>query len=128
MSYTTEQIQAIRDAKTRHQTAGRPEVAAKIDYLVSLEAPYAKIWELASGDVKEMVRPETPITDIIPPPPATGPNSTTDAWRKFAHKVSDIEPEIIDSLGRNDLITILVDRGVIEAPEFVLGASNDEEE
>lgn len=118
--YTQEQLDSIYIAKRRIHHAGRPEIAARIDYLMSLEAPYEKVWEVAQADVEAMVKPEKP-TDVIPPPPYTGREATTEAWRSFAHKVSDMDPEIVDSMGRNDLIRVLSDRGIIEAPEVLLG-------
>ena len=42
-------------------------------------------------------------------------------WRKFALEVSDIEEEIILSMGRNDIVIVLADRGIIEKPDFLPG-------
>jgi hypothetical protein len=123
MEYTPDQVQSLYLAKRRHDHAGRPETAALIDHLMGLEAPYGEIWKIAQADVEAMVKPEK-VTDIVPPPPFTGRGSTVAAWRKFAMKVSDMEEEVITSMGRNDLITVLVDRGIIEGPEGgLLGVS-----
>lgn len=128
MSYTDDQLQSISDAITRLDHAGKPEIGAKIAYMQQEGVSYDEIWELATADVKDLVRPEKPISDIVPPPPTTGPNSSTDRWRRFAKKVSDMDPEVIDSMGRNDLITVLADRGIIPMPDFILGGSDAEEE
>jgi hypothetical protein len=77
-----------------------------------------------------MVKPEKP-TDVIPSPPFTGRGSTTPAWRDFALTVSEIEPEIVHSMGRNDLIRVLIDRGIIEEPTVnfdPFGSSKPQEE
>lgn len=117
--YTTAQLSSIHLAKRRHLQSGRPQVVAKIDLLVSEEAPYDDIWKLASSDIREMVKPEKP-ADVIEPPPFTGKGSGTDHWREFALKVSDMETEVINSMGRNDLITVLADKGIIEGPDYEL--------
>ena len=94
-------------------------MVARIDKMMSDEAPYDDIWKLASSDVREMVKPEKP-GEVIEPPPFTGKGSSTANWREFALKVSDMEEEVIHSMGRNDLITVLADRGIIEGPDFDL--------
>lgn len=115
MSYTAEQSNSLHVAKKRHLHAGRPQVVAQIKTMMANEAPYADIWKIASSDVRSMVKPEKP-AEAIEPPPFTGKGSTTPAWQEFALRVSDMEEEVIYSMGRNDLITVLADRGIIEAP------------
>lgn len=120
MSYTDDQLESLRLAKRRLYSTGKPEVVSQIDYYMAQDAPYEKVWEIARADVEGMVRPEKP-TDVIPPPPITGRGSTTAAWQSFAKKVSDMEPEVIMSMGRNDLVRVLADRGIIDAPDDLFG-------
>ena len=117
--YTDAQLTSIRTARQRLFYAGKPEVRAVVDSLVALDAPYDEIWKVANADAEKMVKPEK-VTDIIPPPPFTGRGSSREVWLDFAKKVSDIEPEILVTLGRNDIITILVDRGIIQGPDYDL--------
>lgn len=117
--YTDSQRTSLHVAKKRHLHAGRPQVVAQIDALMAQEAPYEDIWKIASSDVREMVKPEKP-AEVIEPPPFTGKGSTTAMWQEFALKVSDMDEEVIHSMGRNDLITVLSDRGIIEGPDYEL--------
>lgn len=61
------------------------------------------------------INPETTIDpSSLEVPPRTGRNATHLIWREFAKKVIDMEPEIVDTLERGDIIGILEDKGVIE--------------
>lgn len=116
MSYTDEQAVSLHNAKKRHLQRGRPQVVAKIKTMMEADAPYNDIWKIASSDARDMVKPERP-TDVIEPPPFTGKGSTSAAWQEFALKVSDMEEEVVYSMGRSDIVSVLVDRGIIENPE-----------
>lgn len=116
MSYTTEQLSSLHLAKRRHLQSGRPEMVARINAMVEAEAPYEEIWKTASSDIREMVKPEKP-AEVLGHPPYTGKGSSTAAWQEFALRVSDMEEEVIFSMGRNDLITVLTDRGIIPGPD-----------
>jgi hypothetical protein len=94
-------------------------MVARINKMMTEEAPYSEIWKMASSDIRDMVKPEKP-GEVIEPPPYTGKGSTTAAWQAFALKVSDMEEEVIFSMGRTDLITVLADRGIVQPPDFVL--------
>ena len=120
MSYTEEQLESLHLANRRLEHTGNNQIAAKVNYLKSIDAPYEEIWAVAQANVTEMVKPEK-LTDAIPPPPIQGPGSGLKKWRKFALQVSDIEEEIILSMGRNDIVIVLADRGIIEKPEFLPG-------
>ena len=125
MEYTQEQLDSLHKAKTRHHYAGRPEVSNRIGVMIESGQSYAEIWAYAQSDIEKMVKPEKP-ADVIPPPAFTGRGSGVANWRKFALTVSDIEEEIVLSMGRNDIITVLSDRGVIEIPDgvHILGLTN----
>lgn len=116
MSYTKEQMVSLHVAKRRHLQRGRPQVVARINTMMEAEAPYEEIWKVASSDARDMVRPERP-ADVIEPPPFTGKGSTSAAWQEFALKVSDMEEEVVYSMGRADIVSVLVDRGIISGPE-----------
>ncbi len=120
MSYTAEQEESLRLAKRRLSSTGKPEVVAQLDLMMELDTPYEKVWAVARADVEGMVKPEK-AAEAIPHPPITGKGSTTAAWQKFAKAVSDMEPEVIMSMGRNDLIRVLGDRGIIEVPDELFG-------
>ena len=94
-------------------------MVAQINKLMAEEAPYSEIWKMASSDIRDMVKPEKP-AEVIEPPPYTGKGSTTAAWQEFALRVSDMEEEVIFSMGRNDLVTVLTDRGIINPPDHEL--------
>jgi hypothetical protein len=61
------------------------------------------------------IHPETAVdpTSLVVPERA-GPEATHIAWRAFAKRTLDMEPDIIDQLDRKDLIRLLEDKGVIE--------------
>jgi hypothetical protein len=62
--------------------------------------------------------PPTPEPEIyIEQPPFKGPGSGKDTWQEFAKAQTDMEPEVIDALGKGDLITMLRAQGVIGQPQ-----------
>lgn len=58
-------------------------------------------------------------SDEAPPdmPPRHSVGATKAAWVDFAKRTSDLEHEIIDSMGRNDIIKALEAQGVIPREE-----------
>lgn len=119
MTYTQAQQTSLYVAKKRHLSSGRPEMVARINAMMADEAPYDEIWKLASSDVREMVKPEKP-AEVIEPPPYVGKGSGTAVWQEFALKVSDMDEEVIFSMGRNDIVTVLTDKGIIKGPDYDL--------
>lgn len=50
-------------------------------------------------------------------PPRTGKGSGVDNWREFAKSTSDMDPEVIDSMSKDDIVAALESTGVIPAEE-----------
>lgn len=117
MPYTEEQSHSLYLAKRRQDTQGRPEIVARINAMIEEDAPFAEIQALANTGLTEKLNPEKEPPADIESPPLTGKGSGLKEWQKFARQVSTIEEEVIESLQRNDIITVLADRGIIEAPE-----------
>src|SRR3990172_9440016 len=55
------------------------------------------------------IRPNKPGVDhtTLTVPPRVGQGGSIGVWRKFAREVSDMDPEVIDAMGREDLIAQL---------------------
>lgn len=90
-------------------TTGAPEKAAVIRECLAQDrqAPANLVY---FGDLQ----PETNIDPTsIEIPPRDGPGSSTEIWRKFAEKTTDMEPEIIGKMTRKDILYMLETKGVI---------------
>jgi hypothetical protein len=61
------------------------------------------------------VTPEIPVTswEDLEHPPFTGPGSTAAKWRVWATTVTDIEADVLESMGRVNIVDLLRDRGVL---------------
>lgn len=98
--------EAHRAAKF-HRQHGRPEVAATIDAAIRAD-------DLESLDPAVLrtdgTSPAKAVALDVTPPARHG---KTSEWRTYAKKVSDIEDEVIDGLGREDLVTMLKANGII---------------
>lgn len=98
------------DAAIQHwRTIGHPEHAAQIERAIEAgEAPAN--WLLNQGPIS----PETnvDVTDMEIPP-RHGRGSGKSAWAEFATAVSDMNPEIIERMERDDIIAALESKGVI---------------
>lgn len=81
--------------------------------MVEQDAPFSKIQSLYKIP---KVKPEkaVPVEVTYDHPPLSGKGSGSGPWRAFAKMVSDMDPDIIDSMGKSDLITVLRDKGVID--------------
>jgi hypothetical protein len=112
MTYTSEQNLEIAQARIRLRRTGHPSTVQRIDLAVSENKPFSKVQALYR--VSE-VKPEKKMEEVIyVPPNTTGKGSGVTNWRSFAKKVSDMDPEIIDSMEKSDIITVLRDKGVIQ--------------
>ena len=111
MTYTSEQLYEIAQAKRRLSRTGHPSTVQRIDLAVENELPFNKIQILYKP---QNVKAEKPIpVEITDPPPRSGKGSGERAWRTFAKLVSDMDKDMIDSLSKSDIITILIDKKVI---------------
>ena len=113
MEYTTEQYFEMATAKRELNRTGNPSAVTRITTWMEEGRPFSEIQKIYQP-VK--VKPEiaTEIEPGMDHPPIVGKGSGNFPWRKFAKQVSDMDPEIIDSMGKTDIITVLRDKGVIE--------------
>lgn len=113
MEYTTEQNYEMVQAQRELNRTGHPSEVTRIKVWMEEGRPFSEIQKIYQP-VK--VKPEKPVSVevTLAHPPITGKGSGNLPWRKFAKEVSDMDPEIIDSMGKTDIITVLRDKGVIE--------------
>jgi len=112
MPYTSEQNLEINQAKIRLRRSGHPSAVQRIDLAVSQDLPFSKVEALYKP---RKVKPEksVPVEATYNHPPLAGKGSGTGPWQDFAKIVSDIDPDIIDSMGKSDIITVLKGKGII---------------
>ncbi|MDX2343225.1 MAG: hypothetical protein QNL12_05600 [Acidimicrobiia bacterium] len=103
MALTTEQMIEMQSQMRAEKTAGRPEVAQRIQKALDRGEPY---------EVTPVV-----VKDALPVPPTSGPGSGKEKWTEFALDASDMDPEIIEAASKKDLIAMLRANGVIPFPE-----------
>lgn len=105
MSYKSKELGQISEANKEFERTGRPEVVAQIRLLVSQEAPFSKIAALINPKSEAKTAEQ---------PPISGKGSGVEAWRDFAKEVSDLDAETVDSMSKEDLLTVLADEGLLE--------------
>lgn len=107
---TPDDIQRMQNAYNYWHTHGFPEKAAVLyECLAQDRHPPANLYPVV-GDI----RPETAIDPArLEIPPRAGPSADVGSWRKFAKATLDMEAEIIDSLPRKDIISLLESKSVI---------------
>lgn len=111
MSYTVEQLEEFGKIKSELYRTGHPTVSLRMELLMEQGVPFDEVLKVNQERYARAVKPEVPVVDLPPPPTK---NATNAKWRAFAKKVSDMEPEVIDSMGRTDIRKILVDKGIID--------------
>ncbi len=115
MTYTSEQKLEIAQARIRLRRTGHPSTVQRIDLAVSEDKPF---WKVQALYKTSEVKPEKKVEEVIySPPPLGGTGSGKGPWRAFAKKVSDMDPDIIDSMEKSDIITVLTDKGIISQPK-----------
>lgn len=99
----------IANAIQHWHTVGHPEHAATIERAVEAgKEPHPKLMNIGS------VSPERVIdASDIEIPPRVGKGSGKDVWAEFALQVSDLEPEIVERMSRDDVIKSLEIKGII---------------
>lgn len=112
--YSSEERLEIAQARSRAYSSGRPEIVQRINALLDAEAPFSQIRKLWAPKVKAEVPVAPEVESSLEPPPMAGAGSGTNAWRAFALQVSDMAPEVIESMGKMDIVTVLKDKGIIE--------------
>jgi len=114
MTYTTEQHYEMAEAKKRLNRTGHPSAVTRITVWMEEGRPFSEIQKIYQPvTVKPEVPVSKPTSDIVAPP-KSGLGSGTEKWQDFAKEVSDMDHEIIDSMGKQDLITVLKDKGIID--------------
>lgn len=98
MELTKEQRIEMIEAEREYRRNGRPEVAENIKTARSQNRYYLGVVEI------EYVEEDQP--------PEHGPGSSHEAWRVYARKVSDFDPEIIETAKKKDLIGMLRANGL----------------
>ena len=112
MDYTTEQNFEMVQAQRELNRTGHPSEVTRIKVWMEEGRPFTEIQKIYRP-VK--IKPEKLLPEVVVDhPPMVGKGSGNLPWRAFAKQVSDMDPEIIDSMGKQDLITVLRDKGVIE--------------
>ena len=112
MDYTSEQNLEMAMAKKELNRTGHPSAVTRIKIWQEEGRPFSEIQKIYRP---VRIKPEKlPSVMVVDHPPLTGKGSGNFPWRKFAKEVSDMDPEIIDSMGKTDIITVLRDKGVIE--------------
>ena len=116
--YTKHEYGRLQSQIQKYRLAGQPELAQRLRMQMQADIPFDEI-KLPDAPSAPEVRPETNIeSGLVEVPPRTGKGSGTQEWRAFAKLVTDIDGNVIDSLGRNELIGVLEDRGVIDKEEL----------
>jgi len=113
---TEEETDRIHEAFNYWHMHGFPEKAAVLtECLKQGRRPPANLVLINETDIK----PEIPLASYegLEIPPRAGPDATAEAWRAFAAKVTDMEPEIIAKMGRPDLISMLEVKKIIPTVE-----------
>lgn len=111
MSESDAQLAAYNAMKF-HKRHGRPEVAARIKYLVDndLEVP---------GNLlrTDGTNPMVEVAPDVEPPVAHG---STEDWQQYALTVTDFDPDVVKGLGREDVKRMLIGNGVISR-DYLIG-------
>lgn len=111
---TDEDMDRMNHAYNYWHTHGDPQKAAVLfECIQQRRRPPANLIPTVHG-----IKPETAIDPgTLTVPPRRGPDADVGKWRAFAKKTLDMEPEIIDQMARNDLISLLENKKVIEKPD-----------
>ena len=94
-----DQANDLRKKMRAESKAGRPEVAA----LMRKAAEQQEVYEV----------PEVEEKPVIEQPPFNGPGSGKQAWVEYAEQVSEIDEEVLDALGRDDIVAMLKSNGLV---------------
>jgi hypothetical protein len=63
------------------------------------------------------VKPTADVAEVMEEPARTGRGSGINNWREFAKAMTDMDPEVIDAMEKDELILALESNGVIAAEE-----------
>ena len=114
--YTAEQIGVLNDKYRELMRTGHVPEGIRLELQMQQEVPFEDL-EVKQSPIRgtEDIRPEVVVNldEIADMPPRVGPGSSTFAWAEFAAAVSDIEEEVLENLGREEIIDLLIDKGII---------------
>jgi hypothetical protein len=112
ITYTDEERRLILKKSKELRTQGKTLEGFRLIERMEKGEPI-QLWEFSNAP-----RPEKNVPLTVQPPPFMGRGSSTEAWRKFAGQVLDIESGTLQAFDRRqDIIQLLVDRGVIDQPD-----------
>lgn len=109
--YSLSEQEEINLALRELNRTGNPTLVRDMEMLIADEAPFSKVIKIAKDHFAPVVKPEVPVADL---PDAPARNAGTPKWQSFAKQVSDMDPEVVDSMSRKDIITVLEDKGIID--------------
>jgi hypothetical protein len=112
MGFTTDEKTTLAQVKVELDRTGSPELIAKMEVMESEGASFNQLMKIAALNDPVKVQPERAV-EIKEHPPLSGKGATSRAWKEFALQASDMDPEIIESMGMRDIITVLSDKGII---------------
>lgn len=114
--YTPEQIEAIQNKMRELRRVGKPEIANALRekfYAGELVEPA----EYTTGPITTSAIGLT--EEELIPPPEVGKGSGQPKWAAFAERVSDLDPELLRQLGRDDIIVQLKQLGIYHPDDDV---------
>ncbi len=114
--YTAAEQGKIREIILRYHKTGHPEWIARLELQLEQGVPFEQL-RLPEHDVPrgQPIRPETNVAvHLLEVPPRTGKGSSSAAWRQFARLTTNIPSDVLDNLGREEIIPLLIERDVIE--------------
>lgn len=113
--YSPKEIGKLSEVVTEFRRTGDPSAAARLELKMANRTPYDEL--VVQGNIlkaSDDIRPETTIDVVLLEVPArAGRGSSHSAWVEFADMVSETPQEILDSLTRDEIIHLLVDRDII---------------
>lgn len=114
-----EEIKVAEMVRHWHRT-GRPERAhaLKEKFKAGEKIPYELLDPVGIKSEKE-------VEGELVVPPRSGRGSGVVEWRKFAEKTSDLAPEILKKMQRDEIVEFLEEREILPKEE---NADNSEEE
>jgi hypothetical protein len=102
----------IRIAMRRHSKNGRPEVVAQLkQHLANETLPPRHLVVEGAYKANRFIEEDLEVPD------RAGPKSKKALWIDFAMKTTDMEREVLDKMGRDDIISMLEVKGIIDKEE-----------
>lgn len=118
MTYTEEEVRTLRMKMREYRRTGHPDWALRLQVQMDNEVPFADLNIPGTEFRKAAFWPETQVAShLVDLPPRNGAGASTNAWRQFASLVSDVDRNVLDSLGRDEIIQLMIDRNIIPAEE-----------